>query len=51
MIVKTVRIPEEMDRKLRRIAGIMNLEPETVFVFALLRFLEVFSWTLSIWRG
>lgn len=50
MVVKTVRIPEEVDAKLRRIAGIMNLEPETVFVFALLRFLEVVSWMLTVWR-
>lgn len=50
MIVKTVRIPEEMDRKLRRIAGILNMEPEHVFVFALVRFLEVFSWMVTMWR-
>ena len=42
VVVKTVRIPEELDRKLRRIAGILNMEPEHVFVFALVRFLNVF---------
>ena len=31
VVVKTVRIPEELDTKLRRIAGILNMEPESVF--------------------
>jgi len=50
VVVKVVRIPEEVDRKLRRVAGILNMEPESVFVFALVRFLEVFSWMLAVWR-
>lgn len=50
MVVKVVSIPEEVDRKLRLICDTLGMEPEKVFVFALIRFLEVFSWMLGVWR-
>ncbi len=49
MVVVTVRIPEELEKKLRRVAGLLGLEREAVFLFALVRFLEVFSWMATVW--
>lgn len=50
MVVLTVRLPEEVEKKLSRVAGMLNLDREAVFVFALIRFLEVFSWMVGVWR-
>ena len=50
MIVRVIRIPEEVDAKLVIYSEHFKCKLESVIVFALVRFVEIQGWLFKLWR-
>lgn len=50
LVIHQVRVPEDMDEKLKQCSKHMNIRLEALIVFALVRFLEVQGWLFKLWR-
>ncbi len=50
VVVRVVRIPEELDQQLQQASKSLSMEFDKVMVFALVRFLEVLGLMFEYWR-
>ncbi len=50
MVVRAIRIPEELDQQLQQASKSMSMEFDKLMVFALVRFLEVLGLMFEYWR-
>lgn len=50
MVVRAIRIPEELDQQLEAASKAMSMEFNNLMVFALVRFLEVLGLMFKYWR-
>lgn len=50
LVVREIRIPEEVDAKLDLYSKHFDFKLESVIVFALVRFVEIQGWLFGLWR-